>query len=70
MDQIEEVGGISNILGTIYSVAFKEQLSWAALLGLRFQYLIWRVMRRFIGDEGPSQVLPQGYALYLSKSLN
>lgn len=69
VDQIEEVGGISNILGTIYSVAIKEQLSWGGLFSLRLQYLIWRVMRRFIGDEGPSQVMPQGYALYLSKSL-
>jgi len=66
--EVREVGGISNILGTILNCAIKESVNPIYKLGLHLQYFIWRVLRKFFDDDSPSIILPQGYALYLKKN--
>lgn len=67
---VKEVGGISNILGTILKTAIKVSSNPIYKLGLRSQYFIWRVLRKLFDDDSPSAILPQGYALYLKKNSN
>lgn len=66
--EVKEVGGISNILGTILNCAVKESSNPIYKLGLHLQYFIWRVLRKLFDDDSPSIILPQGYALYLKKN--
>ena len=66
--EVREVGGISNILGTILNCAIKESVNPIYKLGLHLQRSFLRVLRKFFDDDSPSIVLPQGYALYLKKN--
>ena len=64
---VQEVGGMSNILGTILSLAIKDASNILIRSGLRLQYLIWKILRKFFDDGPPNKILPQGYADYLKK---
>ena len=68
--EIKEVGGFSNIFGNLLQVAIKETNNPVKLLGLKLQFLIWRVFRKFYKDDNSNPLLPQGYALILSKLNN
>jgi SAM-dependent methyltransferase len=67
---IKAVGGFSNIFGNLFQIAIKETSNPLKLLGLKFQYLIWKVLRKLYKDDSSNQLFPQGYALILSKSLD
>lgn len=65
--EIIEVGGISNILGTIYKVALEEKINLIQKILINVQYFIWKIMRKMFGDDTPSKDMPQGYAVYIKK---
>ena len=69
VSEIREVGGFSNILGTIFSIAIRRTTHPIKRVGLKIQYLIWRILRKLYGDDPADEILPQGYAVFLTKKI-
>ncbi len=65
--EIREVGGFSNIIGTILKVAKRNASSPFESLALQLQSLIFRLHRKIYDDGCPSEEMPQGYSMFLSK---
>ncbi len=65
--KIQEVGGNSNILGTVLKIAISESDHPIKTLILRVQQLAWKITRKLFGDDKPSSTFPQGYAVFLKK---
>ena len=63
----KEVGGFSNILGTVLKTGISNTSNPIVRLGLKIQYFIWRILRKIFDDDEPNKIYPQGYALYLKK---
>lgn len=65
--EIREIGGFSNILGTILRIAIKRTPNPMKKLILRLQYRLWAIGRMAFGDDQPDKIMPQGYGLFVMK---
>jgi len=65
--EIKEVGGVLNIMGTLFSQALQTEGNFLYKILLRFQFQLYRIQKKLFGDGKVIESNPQGYALYARK---
>ena len=68
VQEIKEIGGVSEILSTLFRIYIASSNNYLFKLSLKMQYIILRISRKIFKDDKPISILPQGYALYLKKT--